>query len=103
MLDAPKETWLLAIEGQAQLGSTRLAPGEAIFLVADHAEIEVGANGLKALLAYPGPKINPAALIERSAASASRAPHAFPGTLTAFFCVPSDRRAQTIGAPNSLP
>lgn len=76
MLDAPKETWLLAIEGHAQLGSTRLAPGDAVFLEADHAEIEVGANGLKALLAYPGPNVNPAALIERSAARASRVPHA---------------------------
>lgn len=78
MLDAPKETWLLAIEGHAQLGSTRLAPGDAFFLEADHAEIEVGTNGLKALLAYPGPKVNPAALIERSAASAGRVPRAFP-------------------------
>jgi mannose-6-phosphate isomerase len=81
MLDAPKETWLLAIEGHAQLGPTRLAPGDAFFLEADQAEIEVGANGLKALLAYRGPKANPAALIERSAASASRVPHAFPSAL----------------------
>ncbi|MDH2348267.1 class I mannose-6-phosphate isomerase [Bradyrhizobium sp. SSUT18] len=81
MLDAPKETWLLAIEGHAQLGSTRLAQGDAVFLEADHAEIEVGANGLKALLAYPGPNVNPAALIERSVAGASRGPHAFPSAL----------------------
>ncbi|EIG61679.1 phosphomannose isomerase [Bradyrhizobium sp. WSM1253] len=101
MLDAPKETWLLAIEGQAQLGSTRLAPGEAIFLEADHAEIEVGANGLKALLAYPGPKINLAALIERSAASASRAPHAFPSTLVASpFETAALKQSET---PNWLP
>ena len=70
MLDAPKETWLLAIEGHAQLGSTRLSPGDAVFLQADHAEIEVGADGLKALLAYPGPTINPDALTERSAVEA---------------------------------
>jgi mannose-6-phosphate isomerase len=81
MLDAPKETWLLAIEGHAQLGPARLAPGDAFFLETDQAEIEVGAGGLKALLAYPGPKANPAALIERSAASASRVPHAFPSAL----------------------
>ena len=78
MLDAPKETWLLAIEGHAQLGSTKLAPGDAVFLEADHADIEVGANGLKALLAYPGPNVNPGALTERSAAGASRGPHASP-------------------------
>lgn len=67
MLDAPKETWLLAIEGHAQLGATRLCPGEAVFLEADHAEIAVGADGLKALLAYPGPSVNPDVLTERSA------------------------------------
>jgi mannose-6-phosphate isomerase len=68
MLDAPKETWVLAIEGHAQLGSTRLSPGDAVFLETDHADIEVGADGLKALLTYPGPTINPDALTERSAA-----------------------------------
>jgi mannose-6-phosphate isomerase len=74
-LDAPKETWLLAIEGHAQLGSTRLSLGEAVFLEAHHAEIDVGANGLKALLAYPGPNVNPDALGERSAAGAGRVRH----------------------------
>jgi mannose-6-phosphate isomerase len=68
MLDAPKETWLLAIEGHAQLGSTKLSLSDAVFLQADHADIEVGVDGLKALLAYLGPTINPDALTERSAA-----------------------------------
>ncbi len=68
MLDAPTETWLLAIEGHAQLGSTKLSLGGAVFLQADHADIKAGADGLKALLAYPGPTINPDALIERSTA-----------------------------------
>jgi mannose-6-phosphate isomerase len=77
-LDAPKETWLLAIEGHAQLGSTRLAVGNAVFLQADHAEIEVGADGLKALLAYPGPNVNPDALTERRAAGANRTPRTSP-------------------------
>jgi mannose-6-phosphate isomerase len=75
MFDAPKETWVLAIEGHAQLGSTRLSLGDAFFLEADHAEIEAGADGLKALLAYPGPTINPDALT-RSAAGVNRARHA---------------------------
>jgi mannose-6-phosphate isomerase len=77
MLDAPKETWLLAIEGHAQLGATRLSLGQAVFLQADHADIEAGADGLKALLAYPGPTINPDALRERSAID--RIPQAFSG------------------------
>jgi mannose-6-phosphate isomerase len=75
-LDAPKETWLLAIEGHAQLGATRLSPGDAVFLEADHAEIAAGAEGLKALLAYPGPTVNLDALSERSAAESGRAPDA---------------------------
>jgi mannose-6-phosphate isomerase len=74
MLDAPRETWLLAIEGDARLGAMKLALGDAVFLQADHAEIEVSADGLKALLAYPGPTINPDALSERRAAG--HAPHA---------------------------
>ena len=76
MLDAPGDTWLLAIEGHAQLGLTNLSLGDAAFLEADHAEIEVGADGWKALLAYPGPTVNPDALRERSAVGASRVPHA---------------------------
>jgi len=67
MLDAPKESWLLAIEGHARLGATRLSPGDAVFLQADRADIAVGADGLKALLAYLGPSANPDALTEGSA------------------------------------
>jgi mannose-6-phosphate isomerase len=73
-LAALKETWLLAIEGHAQLDSTGLAPSDAVFLQADHADIEAGADGLKALLAYPGPAVDPYALRERGAANG--APHA---------------------------
>jgi mannose-6-phosphate isomerase len=76
MLDARKETWVLAIEGHARLGSTALSLGDAVFLEADHAEIEVGADGLKALLAYPGPNVNPDALRELSGAEAGRVRHA---------------------------
>jgi mannose-6-phosphate isomerase len=52
--------------------------GNAVFLQADHAEIEVGADGLKALLAYPGPNVNPDALTERRAAGANRTPRTSP-------------------------
>ena len=76
MLDAAKETWLLAIEGHAQLGATRLSLGDAVFLEADHTEIAVGAEGLKALLAYRGPTVNLDALRERSAAEPDGLPHA---------------------------
>ena len=75
MLDAPKETWILAIEGHAQLGVTKLSPGDAVFAEADHAEIQVGAGGLKALLAYPGPNVNPDALRDHSLIETVRARH----------------------------
>jgi mannose-6-phosphate isomerase len=78
-LDAPKETWLLAIQGHAQLGSTTLSPGNAVFLQTDHADIGVGADGLRALLAYPGSALNPHALTQRS--SAGRLPQAPSGAL----------------------
>src|SRR4051812_5064872 len=58
-IGAPEETWLLAIEGHAELGPTKLSPGDAVFLQADHANIKAGADGLKALLAYIGPTMNP--------------------------------------------
>jgi len=100
-LDASKETWLLAIEGRAQLGSTGLEPGEAAFLEADHAEIETGANGLKALLAYPGPNVNHGALTERSATGDSKAPRPAPGALVpASFETAALKPSET---PNWLP
>jgi mannose-6-phosphate isomerase len=65
-LDAPKETWILIIGGGARIGSTKLSLGEAFFLEADHPTIEVGPNGLSALLAYRGPLVNRGALKEQS-------------------------------------
>lgn len=64
-LESPGETWILVIEGCAQFGSTNVSVGQAVFLEADHVEIEAGADGMKALLAYPGPNVNSGALCER--------------------------------------
>ncbi len=61
------EAWLLAIGGSAQIGSIKLAPGEAIFAEGGRADIAVGDRGLKALLAYVGPQVNPGALKQRDA------------------------------------
>ena len=58
-VDVPKEAWILVIDGSAQIDSTRFSLGEAAFVEADRADIEIGAGGLKALLAYPGPNVNP--------------------------------------------
>jgi mannose-6-phosphate isomerase len=54
-LDASQETWILAIEGQARIGSTNMAVGDAVLVEADRVDIEVGPDGMSALVAYPGP------------------------------------------------
>jgi mannose-6-phosphate isomerase len=54
-LDAVRETWILAIEGQARIGATRATVGEAVFVEADRTAIEVGPDGISGLIAYPGP------------------------------------------------
>lgn len=65
-IEVQKEAWLLAIGGSAQIGSVKVAPGEAIFVEGDRADIQVGDRGLKALLAYIGPHVDPWALKQRS-------------------------------------
>ena len=55
-LDAEHETWVLVLEGCARIGLTNAFVGEAIFLEADGASIEVGPEGMKCLMAYLGPK-----------------------------------------------
>ncbi|MEA2941911.1 MAG: mannose-6-phosphate isomerase [Bradyrhizobium sp.] len=54
-LEADRETWMLVTEGQARIGATNTAVGDAIFVEADRAAIEVGPDGLNGLIAYPGP------------------------------------------------
>jgi mannose-6-phosphate isomerase len=54
-LNADRETWMLVIEGQARIGLTNMTVGDAAFAEADRAGIDVGPNGMSALLAYPGP------------------------------------------------
>jgi len=53
-LDAERETWVLVLKGCARIGLTTASVGEAIFLEADRAIIEVGAEGVTCLLAYLG-------------------------------------------------
>jgi mannose-6-phosphate isomerase len=54
-LNADQETWILVIEGHARIGLTEAAVGDAIFVQADRAGIEVGPDGMSGLIAYPGP------------------------------------------------
>jgi mannose-6-phosphate isomerase len=65
-IEVQREAWLLAIGGSARIGSVKIAPGEAIFAESDRADIQVGDRGLKALLAYVGPHVNPGALKQQS-------------------------------------
>jgi mannose-6-phosphate isomerase len=51
-LSAEPETWLLALDGDASIGSAPLSIGQAILASGD-TSIEVGGNGLTALIAYP--------------------------------------------------
>ena len=50
---AEPETWILVIDGHAAIGLTAASIGEAIFIAGGRTSIEVGTNGLCALIAYP--------------------------------------------------
>lgn len=50
---AERETWILVLDGRAAIGLAAVSVGQAIFASGDLASIEVGANGLTALVAYP--------------------------------------------------
>ena len=54
-LDADQETWILVIEGHARVGLTNMTVGDAVFIEADRTGIEVGPDGMRGLVAYPGP------------------------------------------------
>ncbi|MDB5378938.1 MAG: mannose-6-phosphate isomerase [Rubritepida sp.] len=56
-LEASQETWLLVIGGGARLGELAVVPGEAVFLDAEVVDVQAGAEGLQALVAYPGPTL----------------------------------------------
>jgi mannose-6-phosphate isomerase len=60
------ETWFLILDGNARIGSSLdVSIGDALFVENDHAGIKTGAEGLKGLLAYVGPHINPDLLHNR--------------------------------------
>jgi mannose-6-phosphate isomerase len=52
-LVAEPETWLLILDGHAAIGLATVSIGQAIFVGGDRSSIEVGADGLTALIAYP--------------------------------------------------
>jgi mannose-6-phosphate isomerase len=50
---AEPETWILVLEGHAAIGLTAVSVGQAAFVGGGRSSIEVGINGLTALVAYP--------------------------------------------------
>jgi mannose-6-phosphate isomerase len=52
---APRETWILVLSGSARIGRLDAAIGDGLFMEADRAGVTVGPDGLKVLVAYPGP------------------------------------------------
>ena len=50
---AEAETWILVLDGHAAIGLAAASVGQAIFVGGGRTSIEVGGNGLTALVAYP--------------------------------------------------
>jgi mannose-6-phosphate isomerase len=77
-LNAEQETWILVIEGRAQIGCLNAFVGEAIFVEADHASLRAGSRGLKGLLAYLGPAAIPGLLQNLDRRNPTCQPAGFP-------------------------
>jgi mannose-6-phosphate isomerase len=82
-LNTDREAWFLALDGHVAIGLAAASIGDAIFIDGtDHqhrnvgASIVVGANGLSALIAYPGP--DPIPFLLRDLAGHSTTSTAFP-------------------------
>lgn len=52
-LVAEQETWMLVLDGRAAIGLKAISVGQAVFANGGRSSIEVGVNGLTALVAYP--------------------------------------------------
>jgi mannose-6-phosphate isomerase len=50
---AEPETWILVLDGHAAIGLAMVSIGQAMFVGGGRSSIEVGTNGLAALIAYP--------------------------------------------------
>ena len=72
---AEPETWILVLDGHAAIGLTAVSVGGAIFVSGGRASIEVGANGLTALVAYPAAAAVTSLLQTLGEPSAGPVPH----------------------------
>ena len=75
-LQGEQETWILVLDGHAAIGLAAVAVGQAVFLGGGRASIEVGANGLTALVAYPASAPIASLLQTLGEASMNADPHA---------------------------
>jgi mannose-6-phosphate isomerase len=57
--DAERETWLFVVRGNARIGLLNVSMSSAILAGGGATRIDVGPNGLRALVAYPGPAVAP--------------------------------------------
>lgn len=70
-LRAARETWLLVIGGEARFGPLEMTVGQALFLDAETVPVQAGPEGLRGLVAYPGPMLD-AELLEEAGGRAPR-------------------------------
>jgi mannose-6-phosphate isomerase len=68
---AEAETWVLTLRGHAAIGLAAVSIGQAIFAAGGRTSIEVGDNGLTALIAYPA-AVPVVSLLQRLSAHPTR-------------------------------
>ena len=79
-LDAERETWLLVLEGSANVGSFDLTKGGAVLAQSQRVDIRAGNAGMECLVAYPGLD-GPAPQLLRPIAQQNLAKRLHPGTV----------------------
>jgi mannose-6-phosphate isomerase len=77
---AERETWILVLDGHAAIGLAALSAGQAVFVSGGRVSIEVGANGLSALVAYPA-SVPVASLLQRLDEKSTRLAPSAAGTV----------------------
>jgi mannose-6-phosphate isomerase len=82
---AEPETWILVLDGHAAIGLTAVSVGEAVFACGGRTSIEVGVNGLTALVAYPAAAPVTSLLQTLGESSASPAPRTAVAELISLF------------------
>jgi mannose-6-phosphate isomerase len=65
-LNATGETWLLVLDGSAQVGAANATTGAAFFVSADNVSIATGLSGLSALVAYVATEASSDLLVRHS-------------------------------------